>query len=79
MAEPTECYVGLHQTELPHGVYRARREEVIKKPGRFREDLLQIDGSRQQVDIHFGIGLSAAAIDHFIGIGYSFRFQALRR
>jgi hypothetical protein len=34
---------------------------------------------RQQVDIHFGIGLSSAAIDHFIGIGYSFRFQALRR
>jgi hypothetical protein len=34
---------------------------------------------RQQVDLHFGIGLSSAAIDHFIGIGYSFRFQALRR
>jgi hypothetical protein len=34
---------------------------------------------RQQLDIHFGIGLSAAAIDHLIGIGYSFRFQALRR
>jgi hypothetical protein len=26
-----------------------------------------------------GIGLSSAAIDHFVGIGYSFRFQALRR
>jgi hypothetical protein len=34
---------------------------------------------RQQVDIHFGIGLSSAAVDHFIGIGYSFRFQALHR
>ena len=32
-----------------------------------------------QVDIHYGIGLSSAAIDHFIGIGYSFRFQAFRR
>ena len=30
-------------------------------------------------DLHFGVGLSGAAIDHFIGIGYSFRFQALRR
>jgi Putative MetA-pathway of phenol degradation len=34
---------------------------------------------RQQLDIHYGIGLSSAAIDHFIGIGYSFRFQAIRR
>jgi hypothetical protein len=34
---------------------------------------------RQQIDVHYGIGLSAAAVDHFAGIGYSFRFQALRR
>ena len=34
---------------------------------------------RQQLDIHYGTGLSSAAIDHFIGIGYSFRFQALHR
>jgi len=34
---------------------------------------------RQQFDIHYGIGLSSATIDHFIGIGYSFRFQAVRR
>jgi hypothetical protein len=34
---------------------------------------------RQQIDVHYGIGLSSAAVDHFIGIGYSFRFQALRR
>jgi hypothetical protein len=34
---------------------------------------------RHQLDIHLGIGLSSAAIDHFVGIGYSFRFQALRR
>jgi hypothetical protein len=34
---------------------------------------------RQQLDIHYGVGLSSAAIDHFIGIGYSFRFQAVRR
>ena len=35
--------------------------------------------ARQQLDVHFGIGLSSAAVDHFIGIGYSFRFQAIRR
>jgi len=33
----------------------------------------------QQLDIHYGVGLSSAAIDHFIGMGYSFRFQAVRR
>jgi hypothetical protein len=32
-----------------------------------------------QFDIHAGVGLSAAALDHFIGVGYSFRWQALRR
>jgi len=31
----------------------------------------------QQVDFHFGVGLSSAAVDHFIGIGYSFRLQVL--
>jgi len=25
------------------------------------------------------VGLSSAAVDHLIGIGYSFRFQAIRR
>jgi len=30
----------------------------------------------QQLDIHVGAGLSRAAVDHFIGVGYSFRFQA---
>jgi hypothetical protein len=34
---------------------------------------------RQQIDLHFGIGLSSASLDHFIGIGYSFRYQVLRR
>jgi hypothetical protein len=34
---------------------------------------------RQQLDLHYGIGLSSAAIDHFIGIGYSFRFHAFGR
>ena len=34
---------------------------------------------RHQLDAHFGIGLSSAAIDHFIGVGYSFRFQLFRR
>jgi len=34
---------------------------------------------QQQIDFHFGVGMSAAAVDHFVGIGYSFRFQAVRR
>jgi hypothetical protein len=32
-----------------------------------------------QIDFHVGVGLSSAAVDHLIGIGYSFRFQAIRR
>jgi len=35
--------------------------------------------ARQQIDLHFGLGLSAAAVDHFIGVGYSFRLPAFRR
>jgi len=34
---------------------------------------------RQQIDLHAGFGLSSAAVDHFIGLGYSFRIQAVRR
>jgi Putative MetA-pathway of phenol degradation len=34
---------------------------------------------QQQLDVHVGVGLSSAAVNHFIGIGYSFRFQACRR
>jgi len=33
----------------------------------------------QQLDIHCGFGLSAAAPAHTIGVGYSFRFQAIGR
>jgi Putative MetA-pathway of phenol degradation len=33
---------------------------------------------RQQIDLHYGLGLSAAAVDHFIGVGYSFRLQVRR-
>lgn len=33
--------------------------------------------SNQQLDFHFGFGLSSAAVDHFVGLGYSFQFQAL--
>jgi len=33
----------------------------------------------QQLDFHFGFGLSSASVDHFIGFGYSFQFQALHR
>jgi hypothetical protein len=34
---------------------------------------------RQQLDLHVGVGLSRATVDHFAGVGYSFRFQAIRR
>jgi hypothetical protein len=34
---------------------------------------------RQQIDFHVGVGLSSAAVNHFIGVGYSFRFQGFRR
>jgi outer membrane putative beta-barrel porin/alpha-amylase len=30
--------------------------------------------NQHQLDFHFGVGLSPAAPDHFVGIGYSFRF-----
>jgi hypothetical protein len=33
----------------------------------------------QQLDLHVGVGLSSAAVDHFIGVGYSFRLQAFQR
>ena len=36
-------------------------------------------GPNQQLDLHVGAGLSRAAVDHFIGVGYSFRFQASRK
>lgn len=31
----------------------------------------------QQVDFHVGFGFSRAAVDHFVGFGYSVQFQAL--
>jgi hypothetical protein len=34
---------------------------------------------QQQIDFHVGVGLSSAAVDHLIGIGYAFRIQAIRR
>ena len=33
---------------------------------------------QQQIDFHVGVGLSTAAVDQFVGIGYSFRFQTIR-
>jgi hypothetical protein len=35
-------------------------------------------GQLQQIDFHVGAGLSRAAVDHFVGVGYSFRFQTRR-
>jgi hypothetical protein len=32
----------------------------------------------QQIDLHAGFGLSSSTVDHFIGVGYSFRWQAFR-
>jgi hypothetical protein len=34
---------------------------------------------QQQLDFHVGVGLSAAAVDHFVGIGYSFCFRMAGR
>jgi len=34
---------------------------------------------QHQIDFHVGVGLSSAAVDHLIGVGYSFRFQAIAR
>jgi Putative MetA-pathway of phenol degradation len=34
---------------------------------------------QQQLDFHFGVGLSPVSVNHFIGVGYSFRFQAFHR
>jgi hypothetical protein len=33
---------------------------------------------QQQIDFHGGVGLSSAAVDHLVGVGYSFRLQAIR-
>jgi hypothetical protein len=35
--------------------------------------------AHHQFDLHAGVGLSRAALDHFIGVGYSFRLQAFGR
>jgi hypothetical protein len=32
----------------------------------------------QQIDVHCGVGLSSSTVDHFIGVGYSFRLQVFR-
>jgi len=34
---------------------------------------------QHQLDFHFGVGLTASAVDHFVGIGYSFRFPVIGR
>jgi len=36
-------------------------------------------GLNQQLDLHVGVGLSRAAVDRFIGVGYSLRFQARKK
>jgi hypothetical protein len=32
----------------------------------------------QRIDVHCGVGLSSSTVDHFIGVGYSFRPQVFR-
>jgi hypothetical protein len=32
----------------------------------------------QEVDFHIGVGLALTAVDHLVGIGYSFRFHRIR-
>ena len=44
------------------------------------QHILHVGGSykltpSQQLDFHFGFGLSAAAVGHFVGVGYSFQFK----
>jgi hypothetical protein len=34
--------------------------------------------ANQQIDFHVGVGLSSAAVDHLIGVGYSLRFGAFK-
>ena len=31
----------------------------------------------QQLDFHVGFGLNSSSVDHYFGIGYSFRFDGL--
>jgi dephospho-CoA kinase len=47
--------------------------------GEFRKVIAVWCRPEQQLDLHYGVGLSAATVDHFIGVGYSFRYQLLRR
>jgi hypothetical protein len=35
-------------------------------------------GDQQQLDLHVGVGLSSAAVHHYIGIGYSFALRTPR-
>jgi hypothetical protein len=35
--------------------------------------------ANQQIDFHYGVGLSAAAVGHFVGFGYSFQVKAIHR
>lgn len=34
---------------------------------------------QQQLDLHVGVGASRAAVDHFVGVGYSFLLRVARR
>jgi len=34
---------------------------------------------QHQLDFHVGVGLSRSAVDHFVGVGYSFRLQVFGR
>jgi hypothetical protein len=55
-----------------HGERRAAASVALRHK-------LQDRVRKQQIDVHCGIGLASAAVDHFIGVGYSFRLGAVHR
>jgi len=67
----------------------SRWDAFIEYAGEFPErggsqDLLHVGTSfkltpNQQLDFHFGFGLSSAAVHDFVGFGYSFQLQAIHR
>ena len=52
---------------------------VLGDPAIFCTSGQLIKSPRQQLDLHVGVGISAAAVDHFVGIGYSFCFRMAGR
>jgi hypothetical protein len=74
---------------LLDGQLTSRGDVFIEYTGDFPQrggpqHLLHLDTTyeltpNQQLDFHVGFGFSSAAVDHFVGFGYSFQFQGIRR